>query len=933
VLVGRAAECARLRDLVAAAREDRAGVLLLRGDAGVGKSRLLEHCVQSAAGFRVLQIGGHESESAIPFAGLSWLLGPLTGLLPALPPVQAGALAGALQLGSGGPGGGGPGGGGPGGGGGDRLAVAAATLTLLAAAAERQPLLVAVDDAQWVDLPSLEAIVFAARRLHAEPIAVVLAARPEPDAPAEASALLAALPELPVGGLAPAAAAELLAAREIGLSADVLAERVAETGGNPLALLELPALAADALPVEPLRIGSRLEESFGQRVAAVPGLTRQAMLLLAAAGAAAGDVLAAALDRHGLSAADLEPAETAGLVRTDCDGVRFRHPLVRSALYQRASPAERRAAHRALAAAFAGLDTPWARERYGWHLAAATIGPDEQTAAALDAAAAAAAARRSYATAMDLHERAARMSPPGDGRARRLLAAAHLGMPAGRVDASLPLLDRVHAESADWKLRTEARHLRCRIEMWRGQPAAARDLLLAEADRVEPAEPFWAAIMLAHAALVSVMLGERKVAAEAGRRAVDLLAGLPEAVLMPALVVYALTAAVEGDVAQARAALERCEPHLEAWDPLAPDQLLLVAALAWTSLEEPAQALRWLDRAVRAARAASAIGLLPFQLSWLALALCRAGRWTAAYATAHDAVTLAGETRWETELPNSLVALAAIEAGMGQAEQCRAHVAQALALGEQGGAEVIAARAASALALLELGAGRAGEAARQLRQVGAFVTGHGLGDPVLLSWAGDLVEAYVHAGTPELAGPAYETVLAEAERTRRPTELAVAARCRGLLATAEADVHAAFAEALQWHARAEQPFQQARSRLWYGELLRRHRRRADARTQLAAALEEFERIGAEPWAARAREELRATGQTIRSPGAPNTTALTPQELRVALVVAEGATNAAAAADLFLSAKTVEYHLSSVYRKLGIRSRAQLVRALGATPPT
>jgi DNA-binding CsgD family transcriptional regulator len=281
-------------------------------------------------------------------------------------------------------------------------------------------------------------------------------------------------------------------------------------------------------------------------------------------------------------------------------------------------------------------------------------------------------------------------------------------------------------------------------------------------------------------------------------------------------------------------------------------------------------------------------------------------------------------------LPNSLVALATIEAGMGRSEACRTHAARAVTLSREAGVTVVEAHAAIALALLELGNGNATAAVQHLDFVRAFAASHGLRDPVLLNWAGDLVEALERAGDSDRARIVSEVVTAEAEETQRPTELAVAARCRGLLAESQAAFQDAFAEAFAWHARGAQPFQEARTRLHYGEVLRRNRHRADARAELGTALSVFESLGAEPWAARARGELQVTGITVRPRSDPSHQwRLTPQELRVALVVADGASNAEAAAQLFLSAKTVEYHLSSVYRKLGIRSRAQLVRTLTA----
>ena len=344
MLLGRAQERELLQHLIEGARRKTAGVLLLRAEPGIGKTKLVTFAAEVAEGFRVLQIQGHESETGIPFAGLSWLLDPLTGLLTQLPRVQAAALAGALQLGPAA--------------GGDRLAVAAATLTLLAAAADEQPLLIAVDDAHWIDIPSLEAIVFASRRLQAEAIAMVITARSAVDVPTEVNRLLEALPGHQIPGLEPDAARELLATQHVSMSPELLSERVAESAGNPLALLELPTLGEGTLPVEPLRIGNRLEQAFAQRVAMVPPSARQAMLLVAAAGASTVDVLVRALDLYGLSPADLEPAETAGLLVSTHSTVRFHHPLVRSAVYQSASPAERRGAHRVLAEVFGSLSAP-----------------------------------------------------------------------------------------------------------------------------------------------------------------------------------------------------------------------------------------------------------------------------------------------------------------------------------------------------------------------------------------------------------------------------------------------------------------------------------------------------------------------------------------------------------------------------------------------
>ena len=404
--------------------------------------------------------------------------------------------------------------------------------------------------------------------------------------------------------------------------------------------------------------------------------------------------------------------------------------------------------------------------------------------------------------------------------------------------------------------------------------------------------------------------------------------------------------------------LAACEPVLAASDPLTIDQLPVVAANTYASVEEPVQARRWLETGVRSTRAAGAVGLLPFLLTWLAAACWRDGDWATGLTHAHAAVELAQETGWATEEPEALAVLATIEAGLGMDDACREHAARALRLGPACGIHIVEARAERALGLLELGAGRPEVAAAHLRVTGEFALAHGLGSPVLLDWAGDLAEAYVRAGMPERARRALAVLEREAAAPGRPAARAVALRCAGLLRGDEdgdddgaAD---AFAEALTWHTRARQPFEEARTRLCLGEHLRRRRRLAPAREALADARRGFARLGAAAWVRRAENELRAAG--TRTPGprqpqlrpdevrpggpagpapaahrGPAPLRLTPQELQVALVVAAGATNAEAGAQLFLSPKTIEYHLSNAYRKLGIRSRAELVRAVLSAP--
>jgi DNA-binding CsgD family transcriptional regulator/tetratricopeptide (TPR) repeat protein len=924
MLVGRAAEIGILDDLTAGARVGRAGTIVLRGEAGIGKTALLTDTTGRAATgpdpFTVLRTQGHEVETHVSFGGLATLLAPILPLVEKLPEVQAAALAGALRLrGTSSPG--------------DRLGVATALLGLIAAAAERSPVLVAVDDAHWLDLPSLEAIVFAARRLRAEHAAVLIAARPAADADPDAARWLDSLRNLPVPGLPEPAARELLARHIHPLDPSRLRRHLTETSGNPLALLELAEHPAGGSGVVPVPIGARLEQAFGARLRRCPMSARKALLLLAVCGGEI-DALRHLLETQGLAPAAIDAAETAGLVHAEAGEIRFRHPLMRSAVYQLATPGERREAHRAMALVMASLDTPSAAEREVWHLAAATTLPDERTAVRLEQAARAAADRRSYATAMDMYELSGRLSPPGEVRAGRLLTAAEVSMQAGRTEAGLALLDRLGAETDDPGLLTRAVHLRCRIEMWAGKPVLARDRLLDEGRRLTGSDPILAAVMTSHASLLTTMLGELSAAQDASETAAKLVEDLPDGVVMPILAVHALVLASRGQRGPARALLERCRPYLDSYDPLAADQVLLIAAQAFDAIEDPAQAHRWYRRAVDAALDAGAVGLLPFQLSALALAHWRQGAWAAALSTADEAVSFANETGWRTEMPNSMVALALVEAGMGRETDCRSHSAGAVRLAVRSGARVVAARADTALALLDLGAGRSAAAATRLDRVATFAAANDLGDPLLLSWAADAVEAGVRSGRRELTDRAYSEVLAEAERSGRPTALAREARCRALLTEDPDTAEAAIEEALAHHQRADWPFEEARTLLVQGELLRRHRHRVRAREALQRGVDLFEMLGAAAFADRTALELRAVGGRSRTPAATTqaTTPLTPQETNVALVVASGATNAEAAARLFLSQKTIEYHLSSVYRKLGIRSRSQLVSAVSVWGP-
>jgi DNA-binding CsgD family transcriptional regulator len=913
VLIGRDGECTQLRKILADSLNGRPRIVALRGDPGIGKTRLLEYCVAVGEEFRVIRIQGHEAEREIPYAALSMLVGPLIAEAVDLPDVQAAALEGALNLGPAVHG--------------DRMGVAAATLAVLAAAADRKPLLLAVDDVHLIDPPTLETLFFVLRRTQGERLAAVMTARSESDVSPVVAQWLDPIDQIWLEGL------DLESARRLTAHCGALPAAVwTASGGNPLALLEMTAPNSAVFLDEPMQLPARLLRAYGRRLTGLSAATRDALLLLAVAGRAT-DILGDALAHRGLSRSDLEPAENGGLVVAESGAVLFAHPLVCSAVYHSASPAMKRSAHQTMVAAYDGRVAPGAAERRAFHLAAATSGPDEVVAGHLEDAAKGAAARYSHTTAAALFEKSALLSPPGASRTRRIIDAALAGQAAGTLDAAGPLLDLAISETDDEDLRIAAMHLQCRIQMWSGRPAQARDQLLDLADRTEGRYREWSAVMRSQAAIVSIALGEQRMAIGMAGRAAEITGHLPDQLVLPVLVAHAVTQAINGETASARALLERCAPHLPGCDPLSIDQLLVLAALAYALVGEIATARHWLETSVRKTRSAQAAGLLPFQLSWLTLVCWLEGDWVGALAHGHAAVQIAKETGWATELPNCLVALATVEATLGREEEAREHVALAARLGaEQSGARIFAAHAARVSGLLELGAGHPVEAAELLGVAAEFALAGRMGDSVLFNWAGDLTESLVRSGRAEPAARAYRSVVREAEQTGRPAELAIAARCRGLLAGSLDDGRSAFVEALGWHEQAGQPFDHARTQLCFGEFLRRRRLRTEAREQLGAALATFSRLGAVAWVRRAESELRATGLTSRKRTPSATEQLTPQELQVAVVVADGVTNAEAAARLFLSAKTIEFHLSNVYRKLGIRSRSELVRTVLAGLP-
>jgi DNA-binding CsgD family transcriptional regulator len=855
----------------------------------------------------VLRARGIESEAEVPFAGLAELLRPALGALDQIPAPQATALGGALALGPATAG--------------DRFAIGAATLSLLSACAEEGPLALLVDDAHRLDDSSAQALLFAARRLLADRIALVLAVRE-----GEPSLLDGAdLRTLRIGGLDRAAAAELLGA---DVPLDAVGHLYRATGGNPLALLELAPEGARlaALPsAGPIPISTSIAAAFVRRFERLPEPTRRALVLAATIDGGDLGVLARAATALGLDLAALAAAEEAGLVTLTSGEVAFRHPLARSAVYAEAPAGERRAVHAALAAALPDRDA----DRRAWHLAAASIGPDAQASAALEQAGERARERSAYSVAAGAFERAAGLAPADDARGRLLFAAAEAAWTAGHLERTVKLLGqaRLHVVSAVLEARID--HLAGLVAMRRGPVMDGYPLIVAAAETIAEHDPEQAVAMLAEAVHGCFYAGDTPAMVAAAARAVALAgaAGTRRARFFASMAQgIALVADGQGDagaaaVRSAVAMLEeesdglRYEPRLVAWSALGP---------MW--LREAGVGRGLVDRAFEQARREGAVGTLPVLLHQLARDQATTDRWAAAEASYDEAIRLCRETGQRSELAAALAGLAWLEARQGREDACRSHAAQAATLCAQLGMGLYEIWTIQALGDLELGLGRPAASVEHHEAQAAALRSRGIAD-VDLSPGPELVDAYLRLGRGEEAAAAATEFVAAAEAKGQPWALARAARCRGLLAEA-GDLEAEFEEALRLHARTPDGFETARTRLAYGARLRRARMRVRAREQLRSAVELFERLGAQPWADQARVELAATGETARRRDVSTLDDLTPQELQIAQLLAAGKTTREAAAAVFLSPKTVEYHLRNVYRKLGIRSREELAASFG-----
>jgi DNA-binding CsgD family transcriptional regulator len=910
VLVGRSTERTRIELLLAAARTGRSHALLVRGGPGVGKTALLRFARDRAEGMSVLEAQGVEAESELAYAGLSQLLGPAIRHLDRLVPRQREALRAALGLEAGQLA--------------DRFAAYAATLSLVALAAEERPLLAIVDDAHWLDTASAEALAFMTRRLGRDGIALLLASRQ-----AACPALEAAqLDSLTLRGLGVADAVALLDRIAAGSLERSVAGRLARaTDGNPLALSELvrlltPAQLAGRAPLpELLPVGPDIERSFGSRIAALGEEAQRALLVAAADESGALETLARALRLRGSGLAALASAEAGGLVVLAEGRLHFAHPLLRSAAYHRAPAPTRRDAHAALAAALEGM--AGADVQRAWHLARTRLEPDEGVARELEAVAVDARRRAAPAAAGGAFEAAGRLSPELKPRIERLLEAARSYHSAGSSERALPLLEEALDANDDPVVRADIQLARAYVEGLRRPPAETRELLIAEAERVEPHDPARAAAMLAEAATTSAMLGQPREMERLAERGFAMAAELEGGPALIAALTLGIARILRGKAATGYPLVQRASPLFESSEPavlgLAATELLY--GELWAGNYE--EGGRLLADLVARIREQGALSALPHALFGLSFAEFVLGHWRAAYALSIESRTLADEVGQQLISPLSGSVAALIAGAQGRIGEARDQLARASAVIDRGFESMIT-MSTWARGQIELAAGNYDDVIAALEPAGRFNLERGLEEPAVAPWAQELAEAYVRVGRVREAEATLEVLERQAERTDRALAHAGAERCWGLLAGDE-DVEAHFRRALAWHERVPCPFERARTELCFGERLRRARRRSDAREPLRRALAGFEALAATPWIERTVGELRATGERARRRTPDTADRLTPQELQVALTVAGGASNRQAAAALFVTPKTIEFHLSRVYRKLGVHTRTELAR--------
>lgn len=920
-LRGRRSECDTLSRLVAAVESGGSQVLVLRGEAGIGKTALLEFLAERAAGCRVDRAAGVESELELAYAGLHQLCGPYLDRIDRLPAPQRAALGTVFGLQPGSP---------P-----DRFLLGLAVLTLLSEVAEEQPLICIVDDAQWLDQASVQTLEFVGRRLAAEPVGLVFAERETDEAPK-----LTGLPELQVRGLGIGDAAALLSSAVPGTLDPRVRNRIlAESDGNPLALLELPrALTTTELAFGPFPgaggiapLASRLEQGFTRQLSSLPPPSRQ--LLLVAAAEPVGDValLRRAAVRLGIGADAAATAESAGLMELS-DRVRFRHPLVRSAVYRSVTPAERREVHQALAEA---TDPKLDPDRRAWHRACAAMGPDEDVAAELEQSADRAVSLGGLAAAAAFLETAAALTPDPDRRVQRLLAAAQAKATAGEFGTALSLMADAQTGPLDEAGQALIDLLRAQISYNSSHGNEALPLLLAAARRFEPLDGSLSRATYLDALSAALFAGRLATGPGPGMRQVAEAVRAPPQPQAPGAVRAAPQPQAPGkadlllegmallytDGYAASAPVLRRAVEAFGRDELTLDEAFRSAWLAavvavdlWDDVHWDVLSQRHLD----VVRQAGALGLLPLALASRAVFDIHSGDLDAAASLVAESHWVAEVTGGENTLtPLSEAWLAAMRGHEKQAERLiQDTLDDATALGQGVALNLMYA----ARAVLCNGLGQYEDAVAAAREAAI--------DPLELGptkWAlAELVEAGVRSGNTDVAVGAFEQLSAMARASGTELALGIEA-ARGALLREDGTAEDLYREALERIGRTRIRVELARTQLLYGEWLRRRGRRVDARAQLRVAYEALTAMGVEAFADRARRELQSTGEWVRRHTVETQGELTAQEGHIARLAAEGLTNPEIAAALYLSPRTVEWHLRKIFTKLGVSTRRQLRR--------
>ena len=904
VLLDRELERGQIDCVLELARQGRSAALVLQGEPGTGKTTLLDYAVESGRDFEIVRLLGIESEAELGFAALHQLLLPFLAGLRSLPVPQRDALAGALGLRrADSP---------------DRFLLALAALTMLAGAAAKRPLLCIVDDAQWVDRESAGILGFIARRPGADAIAMLFAVRGS----SERTADLDGIPWVQIGGLPPEQAGQLLASAAAGRVDRGVSERIiAQTGGNPLGLIELGGelsrdqLAGETSLPELLPVGESLQARYLRPIRSMPAETQ--VLLLAAAADPTGDpaLLWRAGEFLGFGVRAAAPAEAEGLL-TFSPLVRFRHPLIRSVVYHGAALAERVRVHEALARA---TDPQVAADLAAWHRSEAAIGPDESVAGELERAAARARERGGWAASARFLTRAATLTPDADERFRRVLAAARAETTAGACIRAQALLDGVAGQLDDPVRYAAALRVQGTIRYAQDQTAEAARMLLDAARRFAPLDAALARATLLEALAAARISGRLAKAGAAEADIADAARSLPlpspaDATIGDLVLDADATLLLDGYEAAVPVLKRAVAVMLQA--PVSSAELLTLTGVGCTAAcalgdDHALYSLAsWLEVQ---ARDQGAVLPLSIALIFSGCSELFAGHLGQAHARFAERGAIEAARGGSCEVGHALVL-----AWRGRAAEARAEAAAAARVAVEQGEGWKLAVLDYARAVLALGMGHYEEA--------LAAAPHGYKDNMLLRTFAlpDLIEAAVRCGERETADHALASVASRATANPTPLMLGLLARSRALLGS-ETGTEALYREAISYLQQARGRAHLARAELLYGEWLRRERRQRDARQHLQAAYGVFREIGADGFAERARLELAAAGGTARPSASSPGGGLTPQELQVAALAAAGFTNLEIASRLFISPKTVDYHLGKVYRKLGVSSRRQLAR--------